>query len=71
MLEGYVCNNQKCNAYGTPYYIKYEGEMDAKCKYCKEERTALTKTEYKEPEVDAKDVMPKISTKGFTHKMNG
>lgn len=68
MVEGYVCNNQKCRAYGTPFYL---GEIqDVKeCPRCKQERTELVSVEYNVPEVQAKDIMPKILTGGFTMKM--
>lgn len=68
-VEGYVCNNPKCNAWGSARYIENEGEMEITCKYCNQERTPLLNYEYKEPEVSAKDVMPNVITKGFTHKM--
>lgn len=70
--EGYVCNNGKCNGFGTPYYLKYEGEdFSHDCKYCGERMTDLITTEKAKKEigdVKAIDVMPSISTSGFTHK---
>jgi hypothetical protein len=70
-VEGYVCNNPKCNAWGTPKYFEYEGDIDKECKYCKEELTELKVREHTTPEVKAKDVMPNVITKGFTMKMKG
>jgi len=70
MIEGYVCNNQKCRAYGTPFYLGEE-VVEVKCPRCLQDRTELKSTEYVEPTVHAKDIMPKVSTKGFTHKMKG
>ena len=70
MIEGYVCNNQKCRAYGTPFYLG-EVEQTRECPRCLQERTELKKSNYVEPTVNAKDIMPNISTQGFTHKMKG
>lgn len=69
-VEGYVCNNDKCRSFGTPYYIEDE-VLTPECPRCKQERTPLMVYNYIVPEVQAKDVMPNISTKGFTHKMKG
>jgi ribosomal protein L32 len=77
ILEGYVCNNVNCRTSGRAIYFSDLGNCshcgeanipECKCPACGEDRTAISTTEYVEPEYDAKDVLPTILIGGSSAK---